>query len=77
MGSILDISEKRVVGGEGLAPQKGYACPRSLTFCLFLQVRLHTKLLPLKVCEEIINFFPLMISDNWVSSSEQPLCGGR
>ena len=62
--------------GEGLAPQKGYACPRSLTFCLFLRVRLHTKLLPIQVCEEIINFFPLMISDNWVSSSEQPLCGG-
>ena len=29
MGSILDISEKRVGGGKGLAPQKGYACLRS------------------------------------------------
>ena len=38
MGSILDVSEKRAgerVGG-GLAPQKGYACPRSLTFCLII-----------------------------------------
>ena len=23
-------------GGGGLAPQKGYACPRSLTFCLII-----------------------------------------
>ena len=39
MGSILDVSEKRAgkrVGGGGLAPQKGYACPRSLTFCLII-----------------------------------------
>ena len=39
MGSILDVSEKRAgerVGGGGLAPQMGYACPRSLTFCLII-----------------------------------------
>ena len=39
MGSILDVSEKRAgkrVGGGGLTPQKGYACPSSLTFCLII-----------------------------------------
>ena len=38
MGSILDVSEKRAgerVGGGGVT-QKGYACPRSLTFCLII-----------------------------------------
>ena len=63
LGSFL---EGRGGGRAGLSPQKGkemrslavfpcYACPRSLRFCLFLQVRRYTKLLPFRVREKIVN----------------------